>query len=96
MENGMIHVNDLREMDKIAASMEEDYTLEDLIQAVECKEDFTRPHSFVFTKSKETIGDDEYIKCENCGKEFAWRDWNPCWNYCPFCGLPVVDFEEED
>ena len=47
MKNGLIFVEDLREMDKIAASMDEDYTLEDLIQAVECKEEFTRPHSFI-------------------------------------------------
>lgn len=31
MKNGLIHIDDLREMDKIAASMDEDYTLEDLI-----------------------------------------------------------------
>ena len=45
MKNGLINVKTLREMDKIAASMKEDYTLEDLIKAVECQEDFSQPHS---------------------------------------------------
>ena len=37
MKNGLIHIDDLREMDKIAASMDEDYTLEDLIQGQSVK-----------------------------------------------------------
>lgn len=32
----------------------------------------------------------------NISADFVWRDWNPYWNCCPFCGLTVIDFEEEN
>ena len=38
MKNGLINVKTLREMDKIAASMKEDYTLEDLISLLNSME----------------------------------------------------------
>ena len=98
MENGMIHVDDLREMDRIAASMEEDYTLEDLIQAVECKEDFTRPHSFIINRKDEMalMRINRKLTCENCKYEIWSEDWDKKWKYCPVCGLPIVRWEEED
>jgi hypothetical protein len=100
MKNGLINVEDLREMDKIAASMDEDYTLEDLIQAVECKEEFTRPHSFVVRAKAEKIrsarGNERYLECDHCKHKVNWDKWNSEWNYCPFCGFPIIRWMEED
>lgn len=56
MKNELISVEDLREMDKIAASMDEDYTLEDLIQAVECKKSLlVRTHLLLEQKRKRYV-----------------------------------------
>lgn len=100
MKNGLIHIDDLREMDKIAASMDEDYTLEDLIQAVECKEEFTRPHSFVVRAKAEKIrsarGNKQYLECDYCRHKVDWNEWDSEWNYCPFCGFPIIRWTEED
>ena len=99
-QNGLISVEDLREMDKIAASMDEDYTLEDLIQAVECKEEFTRPHSFVVRAKAEKIRsareNEQYLECDHCKHKVDWNKWNSEWNYCPFCGFPIIRWTEED
>ena len=100
MDNGLISVQCLREMDKIAAEMEEDYCLEDLIQAVECQEDFTRPHSFVVRAKAEKMssarGNEQDLECDHCKHRIDWNEWNSEWNYCPFCGLPIIRWAEED
>lgn len=97
MDNGLISVQCLREMDKIAAEMEDDYCLEDLIQAVECQEDFTQPHSFVINSKDERKRDlPMLLKCDGCEKWYPSGVIESNWKYCPVCGLPIIRWEEEN
>lgn len=96
MKNELINVKTLREMDKIAASMKEDYTLEDLIKAVECQEDFSQPHSLEIKRSDDSIGrpGNKRFKCTECKETIRAKIMDKKWNFCPYCGYPIL-WEED-